>query len=719
MFAVLYSALFVVFLMFISKRMASYGIAVEALLLVLLLINRTPDTGEEAYLDISYGMIAGVIYIIWLLLHLLGNFRYTQYVICLLCDAVMVYLYFAGSFIYAQGRWAGIIYAALFVLNISAINREYPFIFFVFLMIAIICIPIREDPINWDPVVDTGRKVVARTREMASTFSYYLSEIGRGSAYHTGYSSLAATGDALALSDRTEIEIITNDNPTITYTDEESGKKIKRRKTIYLTGGKGVEAARLLDILFSFYTHEVDGKKAYLFSYMSDMDISYVYLKTKDEIMPEYTVLARDNKGVIGSGRAKAGHKKGYRIKSRYMELDTGSPYLAGIIANPVSHIGKRDISYKKMSSYAFDLYGIRLKEIISEDDYAAWQEDEGRYEEYLDTRGISSRMYELSDEITKGCESDYERCKAVESYLRQYRYSTELTGGEGGNTGDTSGMGKLAEDLLFNRGAGYCVHFSSAMVILLRLEGIPARLVSGYRYVFPFDKQDSYEVSGSLAHVWPEAYIKGFGWVPFEPTPAMASAEESTWHRHPALADMKEEGYYVDPSVFSHKEAVPLPPPNIEEEAVIEGEDDGKTEKIKEAIRLFMIVFFAAAFTVAAIILTGLLIKRIRYLRSSPEKRLIMDVKDIRSIVGGRAGDGFYDRGVLSDYDPYIPDKYRTDVLMVFSVYYRIMYRCKGSLSGTGTVSRNEELMARELRKEMRNEYRYFVRRKNKGKIS
>lgn len=715
LFAGLYSALFSAFLLFTDKRTASYAIAIPAMLLTLLLLNRFPYAGTEDELYISYGMIAGSVYAFWLLLHLLEKSLYAEYLIWLIGDVIMVYLYFTENGILTMTLAGKMIYTVLLVLSISVLNRKYPFAFFFFFMIFIMFIPVRKDPINWDPVVDTGRKVILKTREMASSFSYYLSDIGRGSAYYTGYSSYAATGDAIALSDRTELELRTIDNPTVTYTDEESGKKIKRRRTVYLTGGRETDPKALLDILFSFYAHEVDGKKAYLFSHMSDMDISYVFLKTHDEIIPEYTLRATDNEGMITKGRAQNKHKKGYRLKSRYMELDLGSPYLESIIANPVRHIKKTDISYKKMSSYAFDLYGIRLAEIVSEDDYADWQAEGAVSAEYLDVKGVSDRMYELSERITESSVNEYEKCRAVESYLRQYKYNTRVTGTDGGNTKDTAGMSKLADDFLFVKGEGYCVHFSSAMVTLLRLAGIPSRLVSGYRYVFPFDKQETYEVSGRMAHVWPEAYISGFGWVAFEPTPAMSTAQERTWHRHPALSEGggKEAGFYPAAPVFSYDEGGAVPAPAVSEESITGREEEEQRIRVREALRLLLIVMSAAVFTAVLIILITILIKRIRYLRSSPGKRLIMDVKDIKSMLSDKAGEGFFDRGVLSDFFPYIPDIYREEVREIFSVYYRVMYGCESDAPDVESVNETEEKRARELRIKMRNELkgRWFSR--------
>ena len=74
----------------------------------------------------------------------------------------------------------------------------------------------------------------------------------------------------------------------------------------------------------------------------------------------------------------------------------------------------------------------------------------------------------------------------------------------------------------------GYCMHYAAAAALLLRLQKIPARFVSGY-LVEPglFQKTgNGYQavVTGGEAHAWAEYYVDGFGWVPFEATPGFVS---------------------------------------------------------------------------------------------------------------------------------------------------------------------------------------------------
>ncbi len=77
-------------------------------------------------------------------------------------------------------------------------------------------------------------------------------------------------------------------------------------------------------------------------------------------------------------------------------------------------------------------------------------------------------------------------------------------------------------EDFLFSHRSGNCEYFASAMAVILRLRGIPSRLVGGYRGGYYNEIGGYYLVSQRNAHVWVEAYIDEKGWVRFDPTPPL-----------------------------------------------------------------------------------------------------------------------------------------------------------------------------------------------------
>ncbi|MEO6365653.1 MAG: DUF3488 and transglutaminase-like domain-containing protein [Luteimonas sp.] len=104
-----------------------------------------------------------------------------------------------------------------------------------------------------------------------------------------------------------------------------------------------------------------------------------------------------------------------------------------------------------------------------------------------------------------------------VERALRMIR-------AEFGYTLDTPLPGRHAVDeFLFDQKAGYCEHFSSAFVTLMRAAGVPSRVVTGYVGGYRNPVGDYWIVRNSDAHAWAEVWLQGRGWVRVDPTAAVA----------------------------------------------------------------------------------------------------------------------------------------------------------------------------------------------------
>ncbi|GGA49850.1 transglutaminase TgpA family protein [Paenibacillus physcomitrellae] len=139
------------------------------------------------------------------------------------------------------------------------------------------------------------------------------------------------------------------------------------------------------------------------------------------------------------------------------------------------------------------------------------------RYQYLQLPAALPDSVRNLGQSIVSGTTSRYEAAKAVETYLQSnYKYTL--------NTSIPAAGRDFVEDFLFRERAGYCDHFSTAMVILLRSQGIPARWVKGFA---PGQSNGSgeYTVRYADAHSWVEVYFPGQGWVPFEPTPGFTAA--------------------------------------------------------------------------------------------------------------------------------------------------------------------------------------------------
>ncbi|GAA1523586.1 transglutaminaseTgpA domain-containing protein [Nocardioides humi] len=121
-----------------------------------------------------------------------------------------------------------------------------------------------------------------------------------------------------------------------------------------------------------------------------------------------------------------------------------------------------------------------------------------------------------LAREVTTGATSDYERARLLQRWFRQ----------DGGFTYDLSkapkGTGnQTLEGFLATSGrVGYCEQFASAMAVMARVLGIPARVAVGFLQPDQI-ADDTWEYSSHDLHAWPELYFAGSGWVRFEPTPS------------------------------------------------------------------------------------------------------------------------------------------------------------------------------------------------------
>lgn len=134
----------------------------------------------------------------------------------------------------------------------------------------------------------------------------------------------------------------------------------------------------------------------------------------------------------------------------------------------------------------------------------------------------LPGRIAALSSRLTASAENRYDAVTAVRNYLQNgYSYTLETRIPPAG--------ADFVDDFLFTTKQGYCVHFASAMTVLLRSSGIPARYVQGYGPGTPEEGSSSgqlrYQVTQADAHAWVEVYFPGAGWVPFDPTPGTASA--------------------------------------------------------------------------------------------------------------------------------------------------------------------------------------------------
>jgi len=123
----------------------------------------------------------------------------------------------------------------------------------------------------------------------------------------------------------------------------------------------------------------------------------------------------------------------------------------------------------------------------------------------------VPARVLRLAQDLTATEKTPYDRSLAIEAYLRKFPYTLDLP--------TPPSNRDMADYFLFDLKKGYCDYYATAMVVLSRAAGIPARLAIGYASGTYDAERARYIVTAADAHSWPEIYFPGYGWIGFEPT--------------------------------------------------------------------------------------------------------------------------------------------------------------------------------------------------------
>ena len=121
--------------------------------------------------------------------------------------------------------------------------------------------------------------------------------------------------------------------------------------------------------------------------------------------------------------------------------------------------------------------------------------------------------LYRMARRVAGGARSPYAAAVALESWFRtgggfSYSQHPPLTKGR-----------PVLVDFVTRTRSGYCQHFAGAMALMLRYLGVPARLAAGFSS--GHYENGEWVVTDHDAHEWVEVWFRGWGWVPFDPTPS------------------------------------------------------------------------------------------------------------------------------------------------------------------------------------------------------
>lgn len=166
------------------------------------------------------------------------------------------------------------------------------------------------------------------------------------------------------------------------------------------------------------------------------------------------------------------------------------------------------------VSEYSVISWATRVTVLLLDEDSLDYPPDiQAAYLQLPST--LPQRVRDLAARITEGANTPFEKALRIQDYLRlTYPYNLDVPPPPSGDAVDY---------FLFDVRTGFCSYYASAMAVMLRAEGVPARVVSGFAMgQYDYDR-NAYRVPASAAHAWVEVYFPSYGWIEFEPTAALA----------------------------------------------------------------------------------------------------------------------------------------------------------------------------------------------------
>ena len=207
-------------------------------------------------------------------------------------------------------------------------------------------------------------------------------------------------------------------------------------------------------------------------------------------------------------------------VRVAYTRDDDNDRYVRSV------HLARAEPEFKDVISWRFtepleanQLY--QMNSFVSQASVGDLRSAGAEYEGFIEDHYLQlpdtlpQRVRDLAAEVTANAATPVEKALAVRDYLRNegnFTYAQDIEKPPRGSDG--------VDHFLFETREGYSDYFASAMTVLLRSVGVPARLAAGYAAGEFEDGAARRAVKDSDSHGWSQVYFPGYGWIDFEPTP-------------------------------------------------------------------------------------------------------------------------------------------------------------------------------------------------------
>lgn len=475
-----------------------------------------------------------------------------------------------------------------------------PFLAVYFLLMA--AMPAPKDPYDWKLVKDTYN----RFRDYFIVFSQNVLD-GDREQFQTAFSGFSGDGKLLGG--------LTDANKELMHVQG----YLNLKTNVYLTGkvydtftgnqwlqeSESTVCDRTLDALETAYAIQLYDEE-YERNYMQStrLNISYRYFNTGYLFTPLKTYGAEGEYPYSSKGgnlllEEKVGYGTSYTVDYFQLNVDHQLFYEFLDAAD-----GQDEMIWDRLQR----LYVKNAQERYSLADLEAHRQD--IYGTYGQSPVLSADASDYLEKVTKDSRTTVEKLKAIEAALRELAYTKT----PGNLPEQVISETEFLDYFLFESKEGFCSYFASAFVLLARAEGIPARYVEGF--CVPMENQEATVYSG-MAHAWPEVYIDGVGWIPFEPTPGYETIRYTPWEMV-----VRDKNHVVNNVDLSEEEE--------EEEVTAEGdlvpEEETQSDRSIVKVILYTLLFIGLAGLVIYAV-DGWLTRR-RYAKWTLEKKLLVELQ-------------------------------------------------------------------------------------------
>ena len=392
-----------------------------------------------------------------------------------------------------------------------------------------VTLPSSSEPIKWKGVKQLIDKAQEQGSLLMTRLEFFFDRTGSEfSVSFSGYSEdRTELGGEINVKNETVLKVNTQNKSTAagyligSISDTYTGRSWERSRRIRELENEDYYYD-FYELLTAFAREEEAGSDLTNVIKNRSYDIEYFYRNQKFNETPQGAFLSDKAKGI------------GFRYNVRYYELNLNHKLLQKMLREGAELNGA--VSPEALSRTAKELFNYDIQqtdinmEVFKQELIRRSTEIKTWYTVLPDS--LPERVRVLADQLTEGCENDYDKLKAIETYLNSLPYTTRV--------GKTPGREDFVDYFLFHQKKGYCTYFASAFGVLARCAGIPTRYVEGFMVDYENnDAAGAYNVSSSSAHAWVEAYMEGIGWIPFEPTPAFYGARYTQWKE-----ESKASGY-------------------------------------------------------------------------------------------------------------------------------------------------------------------------------